>query len=73
MEYVKLASLSSANFPQREAYAAAKWEEYKIRPARKGRVKESEDRYKAKRRRYWDEIAALRNELSKGRSVSEPV
>lgn len=65
MEYVKLGSLSSADFRQREAYAAEKWETYRLKPARKGRAKESEERYKAKRQRYWDEIAALRNDIAK--------
>jgi hypothetical protein len=67
MEYVKLASLSAAEFPEREVYAVKKWEAYEMKPPRKGRAKESEDRYKSKRRRYWDEIAALRAEISSDR------
>lgn len=63
MEYVNLASLSAADFPQREAYAIRMWEAYRVKPARRGRVKEHEVSYKAKRRRYWDEVAELRAEF----------
>ncbi len=59
-EYVKLAKLSSAQFPAEDHYAERKWQEYSAKPPRKGRAKQAELQYKNKRKTYWREIANLR-------------
>jgi hypothetical protein len=60
-EYVKLAKLPTAQFPDGDHYAELKWLEYLAKPPRKGRAKQDEFQYKNKRRSYWRKIANLRN------------
>ncbi len=59
-EYVRLAKLSSAQFPSEDYYAELKWREYLLKPPKKGRAKQNELQYKNKRRTYWKEIDRLR-------------
>jgi len=65
LEYVRLASLDAAEFPSCERYLTEKWLEYKEKPPRRGRGKEPEAKYKAKRRTVWNAINSLRGEISK--------
>lgn len=59
-EYIKLAKLPSAIFPDENDYVEAKWREYSAKPPRKGRAKQNEAQYKNKRRTYWREVSNLR-------------
>lgn len=67
-EFVGLASLPSGQVPTLEAYAAEKWEKYRLQPARPGRGKEPEAKYKAKRRTVWLGVQAVRDAIARGQS-----
>lgn len=60
VEYVRLASLSLDEMPSEAAYVSERWDEYRIKPPRRGRVKEPEEKYKAKRSAVWKTIFDLR-------------
>ncbi len=64
-EYVRLASLHAAQFPSCERYVMEKWLEYQLKPPRRGRSKEPEAKYKAKRITVWNTINTLRREISR--------
>jgi hypothetical protein len=67
-EFVALASLPASRVPSIDAYVAEKWEEYRQKPPRPGRVKEPEAKYKAKRRAVWQAVKTIRNEIERGSS-----
>jgi hypothetical protein len=62
-EYVKLASLSANEMPSLDEYIAQRWNDYARKPPRKGRNKEPEAKYKAKRASVWRAIYQLRQEI----------
>jgi hypothetical protein len=64
-EYVNLASLTHEQFPALDNYVTAKWEAYRLEPPRKGRGKEPEAKYKAKRRTVWRTINELRTAIAR--------
>ncbi len=59
-EYVALAKLPHREFPSQDSYAETMWREYAARPPRRGRAKQGDTEYKAKRRSYWGKVAKLR-------------
>jgi len=63
-EYVKLASMTHAQFPKAQDYVRECWSEYATRPPRPGRRKQSEDEYKAKRLSYWSTVKQLRDQIA---------
>lgn len=65
IEYIRLASLPLAEVPSEGAYLSERWHEYRMKPARKGRRKQSELEYKAKRRAVWNAIYDLRWQVAK--------
>jgi hypothetical protein len=67
-EFVGLASLPSGQVPTLEAYIAERWEKYRLQPARPGRGKEAEAKYKAKRRTVWLAVQAVRDAIARGQS-----
>lgn len=67
-EFVGLASLPSGQVPTLEEYVAKKWEKYRLQPARPGRGKEPEAKYKAKRRTVWLAVQSVRDAIVRGQS-----
>jgi hypothetical protein len=63
-EYVNLASLTSERMPTLEEYVSERWDEYRKKPPRRGRNKQSEVEYKAKRAAAWNAIFALRQQVA---------
>ncbi len=63
-EYVMLAILRPSAFPGMDEYVDRKWREYATKPARPGRGKEREDRYRAKRASYWQAVHDLRQQIA---------
>ena len=63
-EYVALASFRPDEFPPCESYVAGCWARYRDQPPRKGREKEPERDYKAKRRAAWLTVDDLRRQVS---------
>jgi hypothetical protein len=63
MEYVKLASLSAELMPSLDTYVTDRWIEYRTKPPRPGRRKESEEKYKAKRATVWRTVSKLRQDI----------
>lgn len=66
-EFVKLASLPADQMPNLEAYVAAMWEGYRWKPARPGRGKDSEVKYKAKRRTVWESVQGVRDAIARSK------
>jgi uracil-DNA glycosylase len=62
-EYVNLASLPRNKVPPLLTYVEAKWAEYRLRPAKRGKVKQSEMQYKERRRTVWRSIEKLRDDI----------
>jgi len=60
IEYVQLASIPLSQMPSRASYLSKRWAEYRLKPARPGRMKQTEAQYKAKRGAVWDAIYELR-------------
>ncbi|MES0198054.1 uracil-DNA glycosylase family protein [Mesorhizobium sp. M0011] len=65
VEYVRLAALPLYEVPSEGSYVSERWREYRMKPARNGRRKQSEMEYKAKRRAVWNAIYDLRWEVAK--------
>jgi hypothetical protein len=63
-EYVKLASLAEEDMPTLDEYLTRRWREYAAKPPRKGRAKESEASYKAKRATVWHTVNQLRKQFA---------
>jgi hypothetical protein len=63
-EYVNLASLAAAQMPTLEECVSQRWSDYKNKPPRRGRNKQSEVQYKAKRTTVWNAIFALRRQVA---------
>jgi hypothetical protein len=51
--------------PSEAEYVAERWEEYRLKPPRRGRQKEPETKYKAKRSAVWNAIYDLRWQVAK--------
>lgn len=64
-ELVNLASFPPDRVPSRTAYSQSMWEEYRHRPPRPGRGKQTESAYKAKRLSIWDSIDRLRRDIER--------
>jgi hypothetical protein len=65
IEYIRLASLPLDEVPTEAVYLSERWHEYRMKPARNGRRKQSELEYKAKRRAVWNAIYVLRWQVAK--------
>ncbi|RWP41583.1 MAG: hypothetical protein EOR04_14450 [Mesorhizobium sp.] len=65
IEYVRLASLPLDEMASEAVYLSERWHEYRMKPARNGRRKQSELEYKAKRRAVWNAIFELRWQVAK--------
>lgn len=62
-EYIGLASLEAHEFPTLDQYVARRWEEYRVKPPRRGRAKQPEALYKRKRTTAWQTVQRLRQEI----------
>ncbi len=62
-ELVDLASYDNNSFPSLAEYVETRWSEYRSKPPRKGREKQTEQFYKARRIIYWQSISNLRRSI----------
>lgn len=62
-EFVNLASLPGNAMPTLSQYAETMWQEYRRKPAKRGKEKQSEAEYKRKRQSIWGSIQNLRLEI----------
>lgn len=64
-ELVNLASFPPDKVPARTTYAQSMWEEYRHKPPKPGRGKQTESAYKAKRLSIWDSVDRLRHDIER--------